>query len=118
MDLTNETRIAELEKELLELNVKYKDTKKRLTQWRNHYDSSDVVRLESSLVAGPLKIAAYKVRDIGTGEMNHKLQFHMTYDNHVLALMGEESAKLFAKFVTDIIVTDEQFEQEKKDKLR
>ena len=50
--------------------------------------------------AGELKLAAYRVRDPENGEFSN-LQFHATFNNMVLAVMGEESAKLFSKFVTD-----------------
>ncbi|OWZ90444.1 hypothetical protein B9J07_28070 [Sinorhizobium sp. LM21] len=63
--------------------------------------------------AGPLKIAAYQVRDPETGAFS-KNQFHMTYDNTVMAVLDESSAKLFASFITDfqtnldkpLVVTD------------
>lgn len=67
----------------------------------NVYDKRDIVRREHVLMAegsGALKMAAYRVRDPETGEFS-KLQFHATYNNMVLAVMEEESAKLFATFV-------------------
>lgn len=66
----------------------------------NTYDKLDMIRREAALIAGPLKLAAYRVKDPETGEFG-KLQYHMTYDNTVMAVMSEEAAKLFAKFVTD-----------------
>lgn len=69
----------------------------------NRYDKRDIVRREAVMIAdgaGQLKIAAYRVRDPDTNEWS-KLQFHFTHDNTVLAVMGEEAAKLFARFVND-----------------
>lgn len=68
----------------------------------NTYDKFDIVRRESVISAGALKLAAYTVRDPETGE-HGPLQFHMTWDNTVMAVMGEEAAKLFAKFITDTV---------------
>lgn len=68
---------------------------------KNHYDRFDTVSRETVLHAsgsGSLKIAAYKVRDPETGEWSD-LQFHMTHDNTVLAVMSKEAARLFALFV-------------------
>lgn len=66
----------------------------------NTYDKTDRVRRKAAIIAGPMKIAAYTVADPETGE-HGSLQFHMTYDNTVMAVMGESAAKLFAKFVND-----------------
>jgi hypothetical protein len=66
------------------------------------YDKKDRVDRVSVIIAGPLKVAAYRVRDPVTDEWS-PLQFHMTFDNVVMALMGEESAKLFSKFVRDTL---------------
>lgn len=71
----------------------------------NNHDIFDMVKRESVLVAGSLKIAAYRVRDPETLEWS-KLQFHMTYDNLVLAVMPEEAARLFASFVTKFNVEE------------
>ncbi len=71
----------------------------------NAYDRYDTVRREAVIIAdgvGSLKLAAYKVRDPETG-IYGLLQFHVTYDNIVLCLMGEEVAKLFARFVNDTL---------------
>lgn len=72
----------------------------------NTYDKFDTVRREAVMIAdGPfsqLKLAAYRVRDPETGEWS-PLQFHMIYDNTVMAVMGEEGAKLFARFVTQTL---------------
>lgn len=68
----------------------------------NTYDKRDIIKREHVLIAdglGALKMAAYRVRDPETGEFS-KLQFHATFNNMVLAVMEEESAKLFAIFVT------------------
>jgi hypothetical protein len=64
----------------------------------NTYCSADSVRLLGELRAGGLKLACYTVRDPVSGE-HGKPQYHATYDNTVLALMGESSAALFAAFV-------------------
>jgi hypothetical protein len=66
----------------------------------NSYDKTDKVCRKAAVIAGPMKLAAYTVMDPDTGE-HGPLQFHMTYDNTVMAVMGESAAKLFAKFVTD-----------------
>lgn len=68
----------------------------------NRYDRRDVVERVTVLLAGPLKFAAYRVRDIETDEWS-KLQFHMTHDNTVMAVMGEEAAKLFCRLVNDAL---------------
>lgn len=64
----------------------------------NSYDKNDIVRRNSVIIAGGLKMAAYQVRDTETGELS-KVQFHVTWENMVLAVMSEETAKLFCKFV-------------------
>lgn len=64
----------------------------------NKYDWMDSVRRCGRLEVGSLKMAVYQVRDPETGEWS-KRQFHATYDNHVMAVMSEEAAKLFATFV-------------------
>lgn len=66
----------------------------------NTYDWTDTVHREAVLKAGPLKLACYRVRDPETGEYGDR-QFHMTYDNMVMAVMSESAAKLFARFVAD-----------------
>lgn len=71
----------------------------------NTYDKKDMVRREAVIIAGPMKIAAYRVCDPETLEWS-SLQFHMTYDNHVMAVMGSSSAELFAKFVTDTLAAE------------
>jgi hypothetical protein len=72
----------------------------------NQYDPRDIVRREACIIAdgdfAQLKMAAYRVRDPETGEFS-ALQFHATFNNMVLAVMGDQSAKLFAKFVTDTL---------------
>lgn len=72
---------------------------------KNHYDRFDTVARDAVIIAdgaGQLKIAAYRVRDPENGEWG-PLQFHMTHDNTVLAVMGAEAAKLFARFVTNTV---------------
>ncbi len=65
---------------------------------KNHYDNKDRIQRGAVIIAGALKMASYRVRDPETDEWGPQ-QFHATFDNHVLALMSEETAKLFAKFV-------------------
>ena len=67
---------------------------------KNQYDEADRVRQEALLAAGGIKLAAYRVRDPETDEWG-RLQFHMTYNDTVLAVMSEEAARLFARFVRD-----------------
>lgn len=64
---------------------------------RNDYDRMDMVRRESAIIADPLKMAAYRVVDPDT-ELFGDLQFHMTINNTVIAVMGEQAAKLFVGF--------------------
>jgi hypothetical protein len=68
----------------------------------NKYDSRDIVRREAVVIAdgvvSQLKVAAYRIRDPETQEWS-SLQFHMTYDNTVMCVMGEEAAKFFCGFV-------------------
>jgi hypothetical protein len=81
-----------------------------MTTTKNDYDKRDIIRRESVLIAdgsGEIKIAAYRVRDPGTDEFS-KLQFHFTHNNTVLAVMGEEAAKLFMRFVTDTLAAQPQ----------
>lgn len=64
----------------------------------NSYDKNDIVHQNSVIHAGGLKMASYQVRDTETGELS-KVQFHATFNNTVLAVMSEETAKLFCTFV-------------------
>lgn len=68
----------------------------------NRYDRADMVDRRALLRAGGLKIGAYRVRDPETDEWG-VLQFHMTYDNTVIAVASEEAAKLFARYVMDTL---------------
>ena len=68
----------------------------------NKYDQDDRIQRGSVILAGPLKMASYRVRDPETDEWGPQ-QFHATYNNIVLAVMGEETAKLFARFVNDTL---------------
>ena len=61
-------------------------------------DKRDMVERRSYIIAGPIKVAEYRVRDPETLEWS-KSQFHMTCDNTVMAVMEADSAKLFADFV-------------------
>lgn len=65
---------------------------------RNRYDKRDRVKQEGMMRAGTLKIAAYRVRDPETDEWS-PIQFHMTYDNTVMCMLSEQSAKLLGTFV-------------------
>lgn len=66
----------------------------------NQYDKTDTVRRLAALIAGPMKLAAYTVLDPETGE-HGDVQFHMTYNNTVMAVLGEQSARLFVRFVNE-----------------
>jgi hypothetical protein len=77
-----------------------------VTKRENRYDRKDMVKRCGMLRAGALLIAGYKVRDPETDAWS-KLQIHMTYDNTVMAVMEEESAKLFTRFVQDNIMPTE-----------
>ena len=68
----------------------------------NRYDKHDMVRQEGVLRAGPLKAGCYRVRDPETLEWSSR-QFHLMFDNTVLAVMGEEAAKLFTRFVSQAL---------------
>ena len=68
----------------------------------NLYDKRDRVKRGAVIIAGSLKMAAYRVRDPETDEWGSQ-QFHATYDNHVLAMMSEETARLFAKFINSTL---------------
>ncbi len=69
---------------------------------KNQYDKKDRIQRGAVIIAGSLKMAAYRIRDPETDEWGPQ-QFHATFDNHVLALMSEETAKLFVKFVNDTL---------------
>ena len=71
----------------------------------NHYDKEDRVQRGGCIIAGPLKMAVYRVRDPQTNEWGPQ-QYHATFDNHVLALMSDQTAKLFAKFINDNLPSD------------
>jgi len=92
--VAGETPLSELESMILML----------ATRWNpgNTYDFLDRVNRVAEMRAGPLKIAAYTVADPQTLE-HGKMQFHMTWDNTVMALMSEEAAKLFTRFVADVL---------------
>lgn len=49
-----------------------------------------------------MRIAAYRVKDPETGERSN-LQFHFTHGPTVLAVLGENAAKLFANFIFDTL---------------
>ncbi len=75
---------------------------KSLRRKINHYDEQDIVRSIGLMMAGGLRIAAYRVRDPETKAFG-AVQFHMTYNNRVMALMSEEAAKVFCQFVKDTL---------------
>lgn len=60
----------------------------------------DRVKIVRVIKAGELKLAAYLVLNPETQEYG-QLQFHATYGDTVLGVMGEASARLYAKFVLD-----------------
>jgi len=70
----------------------------------NRYDWLDIVqrpylmRADHATLPVGIKFAAYKVRDPDTGKVG-PYQFHATYDNTVLAVMGESAALLFCQAV-------------------
>jgi len=64
----------------------------------NSYDRTDIVRREKVLIAGPMKIGAYRVRKPDTDEFG-ELQFHMTYDNMVMCVMPASAVKMLVSFV-------------------
>lgn len=66
---------------------------------RNTYDKYDLIKQVSMLRAGPVTFAAYRVRDLQTMKWS-SLQFHLTCDNTVMAVMDEDAAKLFVTLVT------------------
>lgn len=68
----------------------------------NRYDSDDIVRRSTALMAGPLKWAAYRVRDVATGEWT-PYQFHETWDNTIVAAFPESVARHFVLFVQGTI---------------
>ncbi len=73
-----------------------------MTMVDNQYDKRDRVKRGAVIIAGSLKMATYHVRDLETDEWGPQ-QFHATYDNQVLAMMSEETAKLFAKFINSTL---------------
>ena len=64
----------------------------------NKYDINDIVRRESVMYAGALKIATYRVRDMETLEFG-ALQIHVTYDNVVIAVLSETMLSAINSFV-------------------
>ena len=74
----------------------------RLKKKVNYWDSEDVVRQISLLKAAGLQIAAYRIRNLETNEFG-PIQFHMTYNNLVMGIMSEDSAKAFSSFVNDTL---------------
>lgn len=70
----------------------------------NGYDRKDNIQLVSKLLAGNIRLGAYRVRDVETQEWSD-IQFHLTYDNMVMGVMGEQAAKLFAHFVNNTLTS-------------
>lgn len=68
---------------------------------------AEQVRVEREMIAGPVRLACYRVLDPVKGEWSSR-QFHMTYDNYVVAVMQEASAKLFASFINSTFAKDVQ----------
>lgn len=77
---------------------------------QNHYDKSGIVKQEGLIRAAGLKVAAYRVRDPETGEYG-KLNFHMTYGDTIIGIMGEECALLFCNFVRSSLGLSEEKSQ-------
>lgn len=69
-----------------------------VTPIANRYDRKDRVDRVMVMHAGALKFSAYRVRDPETGEWS-KIQFHLLYNNHIMGMLSEESAKLFCTMV-------------------
>ena len=65
-------------------------------------EATNNVRMEREVLAGGMKLGAYRVRDPATREYG-PLQYHMTHGNSVVAVAGENAAKLFASFVFDTL---------------
>lgn len=65
----------------------------------------DMVRQLACIIAGGIKVACYQTRD-EEGEWGPR-QFHMTSGNTVMAVMGPEAAKLFARFCREHAPPDE-----------
>jgi hypothetical protein len=63
-------------------------------------DFFDMVQTDFVLKAAGMQVGAYRVRDVETGEFG-KQHFHMTYNNYVMAAMGEEAFKLMANLIFD-----------------
>lgn len=63
----------------------------------NKYDSRDIIRRESVLQAEGFKIASYRVRDPETNEFGD-LQYHITHNNTVIAIMSETMLRLLIQF--------------------
>lgn len=68
----------------------------------NRYSRADTVDRIMDMMAGPLKFGAYRVRDPETDAWS-PIQFHLLYDNHVLAVMSESSAKLFVTMYQQVM---------------
>ena len=56
-------------------------------------EATNNVRMEREVLAGGMKLGAYRVRDPATREYG-PLQFHMTHDNSVVAVAGENAAPM------------------------
>lgn len=81
-----------------EMIARIRDRGYFVTKNPNPYDHHDMVKPLGKILAGSMKLAAYVVRDPETDEWS-KPQFHMTMNNTVVAVMGQEAAKLFSRFV-------------------
>lgn len=90
------------EKTIDQLEEELRLAKAETNRWKNRYDPKDNVQRISFLSAGGLQVGAYRVRSLETGDWIDSVQYHMTYNNVVLGVMGEEAAKLFSKFVQDL----------------
>lgn len=68
----------------------------------NRYDRKDMVERIMDMMAGSLKFGAYRVRDPETDAWG-PIQFHLLYDNHVMAILSEQSAKLFVTMYQQVM---------------
>lgn len=88
-------KIKELEDEIVRL-------KGQLNQW----DNDDLVRCIGIMTAGGLRMAGYRVRD-PESKLFGPVQFHATYNNMVLAVMGEDTARAFSDFIRNTLGINE-----------
>src|ERR1700761_135125 len=95
MALTRQ-QIAEAEDFLREVGAQNQtDTAKHirvvLGALRKARDANGNVHMVAELRAGGIKLGAYRVKDPETGDLS-TIQFHMTDNNYVCAVMGQEAS--------------------------